>query len=359
MLGNEFAPMETHEAMREGEDEFAFFLAPVAVEDERNFSLNRARLFREHKKVAEGACLQNSRILKIGKMHHNALIIARNERKMNERIGVRAHDLIASGTPEELAKTIQDAGFSYIQLVFKKALKEPEFTEAYARRVEKALSSRCVSVAMLGAYFNPVHSDPSVVSSGIDIFKKNLAIASVFPGNPPVGSETGSFNDSPWIYHPKNRTEEGYQQTKAVFAELAAHAESLGADIAIESAYGHVICDVDRHVRLLEELHSERVYATVDLFNLLCPENFAKRDAIFEDALRRLHGKVRIIHIKDGLVRDGKLIQTNPGEGEFHYEAMMASIKAHAPDAILVFEGVKAPAIETSKRLILNTLSKS
>ena len=73
--------------------------------------------------------------------------------------------------------------------------------------------------------------------------------------------------------------------------------------------------------------------------------------------MRRLRGKVRIIHIKDGLVRDGKLIQANPGEGEFHYEAMMASVKAHAPDAILVFEGVKAPAISSSKRLILNALS--
>ena len=343
--------------MGEREKEFPFFLAAIAIEDQGNFPFFVARLFREHKKVVKGRGPQNSRILKIGKMNHNALIIARNGKKMNERIGVRAHDLFASGTPEELAKTIQEAGFSFIQLVFKKALKDPEFTPEYAKRVAKALSDRCVSVAMLGAYFNPVHSDPSVVSSGIALFKKNLEIASAFPGNPPVGSETGSFNDSPWIYHPRNRTEEGYQQTKAVFADLAAYAESLGADIAIESAYGHVICDVDRHVRLLDELHSDHVYATVDLFNLLCPENFGQRDEIFEDALRRLRGKVRIIHIKDGLLRDGKLIQANPGEGEFHYEAMMASVKAHAPDAILVFEGVKAPAISSSKRLILNALS--
>lgn len=271
---------------------------------------------------------------------------------MKIKIGVRAHDLAEKTSPEELSAIVSSYGLKNVQLVFPKALKDYSYDENYVLRVKKALDDNHIGVTMLGAYFNPVHSDRKVVEKGMKNFKANLRISHLFDGVPYVGSETGSYNDSPWIYHPKNQTEEGYQETKKVFEELKDYAESIGSKIAIESAWGHVIYSYQQHARLLRELNSDNVYATVDLYNLLYEGNFEERDKIFEGALSTLGEKVKIIHIKDGDVRDGKLVQLAPGEGKFHYGFMMDCVRKYCPDATLVFEGVRKDKIEGSLKLI-------
>ena len=271
---------------------------------------------------------------------------------MKIKIGVRAHDLAEKTTPEELSFVVASHGLENVQLVFPKALKDYSYDEEYVLRVKKALDDNHIHVTMLGAYFNPVHSDRKVVEKGIENFKTNLRISHYFDETPYVGSETGSYNDSPWIYHPKNQTEEGYQETKKVFKQLKDYAEAIGSRIAIESAWGHVIYSYQQQARLLSELDSDSVFATVDLYNLLYEGNFEKRDDIFEGALCTLGNKVKIIHIKDGDVIDHKLVQLAPGEGKFHYDFMMDCVREYCPDATLVFEGVKKDKIDASLKLI-------
>ena len=79
---------------------------------------------------------------------------------------------------------------------------------------------------MLGAYFNPVHSNKEKLTNGINNFKNYLKYESLFKASY-VGSETGSFNDEPWIYHPQNRTIEGYNQMRDVFKELASYKKTI------------------------------------------------------------------------------------------------------------------------------------
>ena len=271
---------------------------------------------------------------------------------MEIKIGVRAHDLSEKQTPEQLAEVVSAYGFENIQLVFNKALNEFSYDEDFVLRVKKSLDSKNIKVTMLGAYFNPVHSHRDVVEKGIENFKANLRISHYFDGVPYVGSETGSYNDSPWIYVPKNQTEEGYQETKKVFVDLKDYAESISSKMAIESAWGHVIYSYQQQARLLQELNSENVFATVDLYNLLYEGNFHQRDEIFEGALKTLGNKVKIIHIKDADLIDGKLVQLAPGDGKFHYDFMVSCVKKYAPDATLVFEGVRAEKIEQALKVL-------
>lgn len=264
---------------------------------------------------------------------------------MEFKFGVRAHDLAEKKTPEELASIVSSYGFHYLQLVFAKALDNPSYDSIYVSRVTKALKDKDIAVAMLGAYFNPVHSSSLKVAEGIKTFENNLMIASAF-GNPPVGSETGSFNDSPWIYVPKNRTEEGFLQSEKVFKGLTKKAEEVGANISIEPAYGHVMYSVSCLKRLVSDLSSPNVFVTIDLYNLLDVSNFEKRDAIFHEALSSFGAKIKIIHLKDAKVLNEKLIQLAPGEGDFHYQFMLGEIKRYCPNATLVFEGVKSDKIK-------------
>ena len=122
--------------------------------------------------------------------------------------------------------------------------------------------------------------------------------------------------------------------------------------MAIESAWGHVIYSYQQQARLLQELNSENVFATVDLYNLLYEGNFHQRDEIFEGALKTLGNKVKIIHIKDADLIDGKLVQLAPGDGKFHYDFMVSCVKKYAPDATLVFEGVRAEKIEQALKIL-------
>lgn len=270
---------------------------------------------------------------------------------MELKLGIRAHDLAEKKTPEELSALLREHGFSYAQLVLNKALSPCSYDSEFIDKVVRSLKENAIQVAMLGAYFNPVHSDPQIVQKGIDNFKANLRIAQAF-GHPYVGSETGSFNDSPWTYNPKNQTEEGYQKSKAVFAELTRYAEEVGADITIEGAWGHVMYCPRVLKRLVDELHSPRVHVTIDLYNYLYEGNFEARDQIFLEALQLFGEEVKIIHLKDAKVENGKLIQVAPGKGDFHYSFMIASIKKYCPKATLVFEGVKAQDIDASKRFV-------
>jgi L-ribulose-5-phosphate 3-epimerase len=270
---------------------------------------------------------------------------------MELKIGIRAHDLVEKKTPEELANALHEHGFSYAQLVMNKAFSPYSYEENFVKEVSTSLKEKGITVAMLGAYFNPVHSNPQVVQDDIANFKANLRIAHEF-GHPFVGSETGSFNDSPWTYNPKNQTEEGYQASKAVFAELARYAEEVGEDITIEGAWGHVMYCPKVLKRLVDELHSPRVHVTVDLYNYLYEGNFAQRDQIFLEALQLFGSEVKIIHLKDAKLVEGKLVQVAPGQGDFHYSLMIEAIRKYCSNAVLVFEGVKARDIDASHRYL-------
>lgn len=273
---------------------------------------------------------------------------------MEFKFGVRGHDIISKGSPEDFAKAIASYGFHYVQLVFPKAFGDYSYSDEYVARVKKALDKNNIKVAMLGAYFNPVHSDINVVEKGINNFKENIRISHVFGEDVPVGSETGSFNDSPWIYVPKNRTEEGYQQSKAVFADLAKVGLENNVPLTIEPAFGHVMWNVETLKRLIGEISLPNVFETIDLYNLLDASNFESRDEIFHLAVSTFGPTVRIIHLKDAKVIDGKLTQMAPGEGEFHYEFMLREIAKYCPNAVLVFEGVLPDKIQKSYSYLKN-----
>ena len=109
--------------------------------------------------------------------------------------------------------------------------------------------------------------------------------------------------------------------------------------------------------RLVDELHSPRVHVTLDLYNYLYEGNFESRDAIFKEACDLFKDEIKILHLKDAKLVDGKLVQVAPGQGDFHYSTMLETIKNECPNAVLVFEGVKGDDIDTSYRYMKSLIS--
>lgn len=266
------------------------------------------------------------------------------------KLGIRAHDL-GKDTIDNFLLKIEESGFKYLQLVINKAFSDATYEEDYLNKIASFLKMKQIRVSMLGAYFNPVHSKKDVVESGINNFIKNLDIAHLFDTDY-VGSETGSYNDSPWIYVPKNRTIEGYNESKKVFLQLLSHARKVGKTILIEPADGHVVYSLEVLEQLLHEIDDDNVKVTLDLYNLLNVDNFSKRDEIFLNGLRTFKDDIKIIHLKDAVIEEGKLIQVAPGRGGFNYPLMIKEIKEYAPNATLIFEGVVNDDITFSKTYI-------
>lgn len=271
---------------------------------------------------------------------------------MDFKFGVRAHDMVSKTDIDTLLDNVNSHGFEYIQLVFPKALSDASYSKENVLKIKESLKRHNIKISMLGAYFNPVHPDHTQVEKGIFNFEENLRIMNELAA-PYVGSETGSYNGSPWTYNHKNQTEEGYQESKSVFASLLKKAEEYNGHILIEPAYGHVMYCVKQLKRLIDELNSPRVDVTIDLYNLLYEGNFEKREEIFKEALTTFKARIKVIHLKDAAIdENGKMVQLAPGKGKFNYPEMFKEISAFCPNAILTFEGVRPDQIDDSYRYL-------
>ncbi|MGM9858740.1 MAG: sugar phosphate isomerase/epimerase family protein [Bacilli bacterium] len=274
-------------------------------------------------------------------------------------VGIRLHDLKV-GTITEVKDAILKQGFDTIQLVFKKALRDEEnkpllFNYENALKVSEGLQGTNIKIAMLGAYFNPVHSNKELVRNNIEYFKEHLRYAHLL-NTKYVGTETGSYNDDKWTYNPKNQTEEGYQETMQVFKELARCANEHKTTLLMEPAYGHVIYCVDLLKRAIDELNCPYVKVTIDLFNLLYLGNYSEYKDIFHKAMITFGDDIKIIHLKDFYVEGEKLVQCGLGKGIIDFKYIIKEIKENCPNATLIFEGVTGEDI-ISSQLLINSLN--
>lgn len=277
------------------------------------------------------------------------------------KIGVRLHDLGKSSAPE-LAKKAKSIGFDSVQLVLNKAI-EGETGLAGTLSKEKAnyfyecFKKEGLEIAMLGAYFNPVHSNKELVAKNILKFKEHLLYENDFHAGY-VGSETGSFNDDKWTYNPLNRTEEAFQEVKRIFSDLASYADLHNAKIALEGAFGHCMYQPKALKRLVDEIGSNSIYYTVDIYNYLAMENYEHHTDIFDECLDLFKGRIVIFHIKDFIVENGALKQCCIGKGLMNCDYILPKIKENCPNAYLIFEGSKPEDMEYSYKFISSKLGE-
>jgi sugar phosphate isomerase/epimerase len=269
------------------------------------------------------------------------------------KLGIRAHD-VGKYEPHILSDKIKNLGFEGVQLVFKKAL-DQSIDLIDLESIKNAF--RKPSIFMLGAYFNPVHPNIDEVHLGIENFKKHLKIASTL-GVQYVGTETGSYQGSPWTYHPKNHTDEALNQVVEVFRELALFAHKHKCYIALEGAYAHVAYSPKKLKEIIDRINSPSVKVIVDLFNYLNLDNYKNHVSILKDAIELFQENIVIFHLKDFIIKDEKLFQVGLGKGLMDYPKIMDMIQTYCPQAFLIFEGVTGEDIKLSYDYIHKLLEK-
>lgn len=261
---------------------------------------------------------------------------------------------------ETLALKAKEIGFDGVQLVLNKAIENETglpgtLSKTKAQSIADAFHKKQLDIFMLGAYFNPVHSNKDLVATNIAKFKEHLAYANDFEAGY-VGSETGSYNDDKWTYHPQNRTEEAFLEVQRIFGDLAVYAKDVGAKIALEGAYGHCMFEPQRLKKLVDSIDNGTVFYTVDIYNYLSIQNYMDYKAIFEECLSLFKGKIVIFHLKDFIVEQDALKQVAIGKGILDYDYLISRIEQTNPNAYLIFEGSKPEDMKDSFQFVKNKI---
>ena len=273
------------------------------------------------------------------------------------KLCIRGHDLGVKGTGD-IVRRLRELDIDGLQLVCYKSYEDVPYapggmTPEKAAQIGEALGAAGVSVPLVGAYFNQAHPDAAKARKGFDVFAEYLGHVKALGGDA-VGSETGSYNGDPWIYHPKNRTPGAYEQAARVFGRLADIAAGKGVSIAMEGAAGHVCWNPDVLNRVLRMMDRPNVKVIFDLYNYMdAGDQFDYLD-ILDRGLELFRGNILLFHMKDCLLNEeGKPPrQVGFGQGDLDKEAILRRIKASDPDAVLVLEGTVGEDIPVAVRTV-------
>lgn len=258
------------------------------------------------------------------------------------KLCIRAHDLGCKGT-ERILQRLDELGIDGVQMVCYKAYDDIAYapgaiTPEKAAEIGKDFAKSGKIIPLVGAYFNPVHSNIEKKERCFAVFAEYLRCCKAM-GCDYVGSETGSYSDDPWVYHPQNRTEEAVQATAAVFSKLCDIAEEASSMVAVEGAAGHV-CHDPATLQKARQLIGKPTKVIFDLYNYLDQDNQFDYLSILEEGLETFAGEILLFHMKDCiLVEGGEPKQVPLGTGDLDMEAILRRIKNYDKDAVLTLEG--------------------
>ncbi len=264
------------------------------------------------------------------------------------KLCIRAHDLGVKGT-EGILRRLEELGIDGVQMVCYKAYDDVPYapgaiTAEKAAAIGKAFAEQGKIIPLVGAYFNPVHSNAEKAERCFCVFAEYLAHCKAM-GCGFVGSETGSFNDDKWTYHPKNRTDEAVDKVAETFSRLCDIAAEQGSMVAVEGAAGHVCYDVATLAKARQRI-GKPTKVIFDLFNYLDEGNQFDYLSILDEGLKTFAGEILLFHMKDCRLAAGGAPQQVPlGTGDLDMEAILRRIKAYDENAVLTLEGTTDPDI--------------
>lgn len=271
------------------------------------------------------------------------------------KLCIRAHDLGVKGT-DAILRRLEELGLDGVQMVCYKAYEDISYrpggiTEEKAGAIGEAFAGAGATIPLIGAYFNPVHSDRDKAERCFTVFAEYLKVASRM-GCAVVGSETGSFNDDKWTYHPQNRTEEALQTVVDTFSKLCDIAAEHNAVVGMEGAAGHVCWNVAVLEEAQKRIARPNLQVIFDLYNYLELANQDRYLDILDEGLETFGDRILLFHMKDCLFTPDGPKQVPLGTGQMDMETILRKIKAHDPDAVLTLEGTTGDDIAHAVRTI-------
>ncbi|SNY90239.1 Sugar phosphate isomerase/epimerase [Cohaesibacter sp. ES.047] len=200
------------------------------------------------------------------------------------------------------AEVIRAHNFNTVQLDlhFKDIdVSDGQMTPEKCRTIRDTFRDHHLPVSCISGYTNIVHPDLAIRAQRLARLKELIAHAQ-YLGSPYVISETGTFDtESDWVHHPKNKTEEGWDDCRAVIAELAQFAYDNGAVFLLETYVNNVVGSVEETLRMFAEVDHPGLGLLMDPTNYFEAHNMDKMDQTLNYVFDALSDKIKIGHAKD------------------------------------------------------------
>lgn len=255
------------------------------------------------------------------------------------QLGIRLHDVNASAPEAEQslearARKAREEGFSCVHLALSKCIRGVSFDEAalhegLAAYIRRVFQKEELDVAVLGCYLNLACPDAAKMQEFQSRYYGHIRVAAL-AGVGMVGTETGAPNLA-YKYDENTHSQEALRTFMWNLEPVLERAEKHGVMLAIEPVWNHIVYDADRALEVIRTLRSPNLRIIFDPVNLLCPENADARERVIGEAMDKLCEHIAMVHIKDFVRRDGKLVSVAAGTGEMDYTEILRFIKARKP----------------------------
>ncbi len=272
------------------------------------------------------------------------------------QLGIRLHD-IKKAPLEERLSIAHEQGFACGHLALSKVISEypvddGALTPGYALYLKKLFAKNELDIAVLGCYLNLANPNPESLNKIRKRYLTHIRFASLLDVGV-VGTETGAVNEE-YKFEERNHSEEALDIFIHNVRPVVEYAEKMGVIFAIEPVYKHIVCNPKRARRVLDEINSPNLQIIFDPVNLLDISNYKNRDEIIEEAMELLGDDIAMIHIKDFVVEDGKLVSVAAGTGEMDYTKIMKFIRERKPYVHVTLENTVPENAVAAREYIQN-----
>ncbi|TIP79643.1 MAG: sugar phosphate isomerase/epimerase, partial [Mesorhizobium sp.] len=203
---------------------------------------------------------------------------------------------------KETAQKIRALDFNTVQLDlhFRDIdLSAGQINKEKAKTVRDTFRDHNLPVCCVSGYTNIIHPDMAEREKRVGYLKEIIRSARDF-GSPYVISETGTYNtESDWVHHPKNKTEEGFEECRKVIADLAQTAYDHGAVFLLETYVNNVVGSVEETVKMFAQVDHPGLGLLMDPTNYFETHNIDRMDQILNQVFDTLTDKIKIAHAKD------------------------------------------------------------
>lgn len=284
---------------------------------------------------------------------------------------------------EETATRIRAHGFNTVQLdLHFKDMDLAKLSREKCVRIRDTFRDHDLPVSCISGYTNIIHPEPAERARRNGVLKDILAHAQ-YLGSPYVISETGTFaTDSDWVHHPRNKTEEGWEQCRTVLRELSQHAYDHGAVFLLETYVNNVVGSVEETLRMFAEVDHPGLGLLMDPTNYFESHNIDDQAPVLNAVFDQVGDRVRIAHAKDvkrsgddkgekhADIGDDDALESHTfrgvgeielpaaGLGSLDYDLYLQRLSEKSPNVPLIIEHLDESDVPRAKRFIDDKLKK-
>ena len=249
------------------------------------------------------------------------------------QLGIRLHDTKKLPFEERIAD-VRQLGFKCGHLALAKVISEfpttdEALTPGLAMYIKNVFAKNNVDIAVLGCYLNLANPNPEKLAQITHRYMAHIRFAS-WLGCGVVGTETGAPNET-YTHVPECHGEEALQTFITNLRPVVKYAEQMGVVMAIEPVWKHIVCNPKRARRVLDEIGSPNLQIILDPVNLLDICNYKDQVAIVDEAIDVLGSDVAMVHLKDFVVEEDKLVSVGAGLGQMDYTSVIKFMKERKP----------------------------